>query len=123
MVNTCGICGDVVRSDVPATWHPSKQMRRAQRDMQSHMKTHTFAEVLRFEIRQDLDQVPDEQRPSIVRDVYRALLGRATEGEYVLGDADSRGVYSIDEALGTVGTYRLWRTADTCGLPGCGQHS
>ena len=48
------------------------------RDMQTHIQaTHSFAEVLRFEIRQDLDQVPDDQRPTIVRDIYRNLLGYA----------------------------------------------
>src|SRR5260221_6820336 len=110
MVNACGICGDLIRSDVPTNWHPTKRQRHAQRDMQAHLKTHSFAEVLRFEIRQDLDQVPDEQRPSIVRDVYRALLGSTVEGRFTLGAADTLGVYSVDEVLGSMSMYRLWRT-------------
>ena len=60
-------------SGVPPNWHPSKQLRHAQRDMAAHLKTHSFAEVLRFEIRQDLDQVPEEQRAGIFRDIYRNL--------------------------------------------------
>jgi len=122
MDNTCGICGDVVRSDIAPHWHPSKQLRHAQRDMQTHMKTHSFAEVLRFEIRQDLEQVPDEERPSILRDVYRSLLGTTDDGVFRLGDADACGAYGIDEALGGLAMYRLWHTATTCGLPGCEQH-
>lgn len=124
MLNACGICGDLIRSDVAATWHPSKQLRRAQRAMQAHLKTHSFAEVLRFEIRQDLDQVPEEQRPSIMRDVYRALLGRVGDaGAFTLGADDSVGVYSLDEALGTASIYRLWRVHNACGLRACTQHA
>ena len=122
MVNTCGICGEAVESRVPANWHPSKLIRRADRDMQAHLRTHSFAELLRYEIRKDLDQVPDEQRPTIVRDVYRQLLGTTAEGEFSLDEADARGVYSFDEVLGALPLYQLWRSANCCGLPGCEQH-
>src|SRR4051794_1944124 len=122
MVNACAICGDLIRSEVLETWPPTRQARRALRDMQAHLKTHSFAEVLRHDIRQDLDAVPDEQRASIVRDVYRALLGTTVEGVYALGEADREGVYSIDEALGAFDIYRLWRSARTCGQPRCAQH-
>jgi hypothetical protein len=84
--------------------------------------THSFAELLRYEIRQDLDQVPEEQRPAIVRDVYRGLLGTTKNGRYALDDADSRGVYTIDEALGDIDLYRLWGNAARCGDPHCQQH-
>src|SRR5262245_48783662 len=123
MENTCGICGDVVRSEIAPHWHPSKQLRRAHRDMQTHMQTHSFAEVLRFEIRQDLEQVPDDERPSIVRDVYRSLLGTTEDGVFTLGALDARGTYSLDEALGSLSLYRLWRDAAACGMPRCAQHS
>jgi hypothetical protein len=116
---TCGICGDEILSRVPETWHPSKLARRVQLDMQAHLKTHSFAEVLRFQIRQDLDEVPDEQRPGIVRDIYRNLLGTQSSEGYALGDLDSRGVYTIDDALGAIEVYRLWRSASRCGLAGC----
>jgi hypothetical protein len=119
---TCGICGDMVQSHAPSNWHPSKLARRAERDMQAHMRRHSFAEVLRYEIRKDLDQVPDEERPVIVRDVYRQLLGRTSGREFVLNEADGRGVYSIDEVLGGLSMYRLWRSANGCGLPDCNQH-
>ena|SRR5579884_1423845 len=119
----CKICGDAIESSVPAHWHPSKLARRALRDMQAHMKTHSFLEVLRFEIRQDLDQVPEEDRASIVRDIYRHMLGTVTDdGGYQLGAADSQGLYSIDEALGHLPLYQLWRRANQCGAPGCQQH-
>jgi hypothetical protein len=75
---------------------------------------HSFAEMLRFEIRQDLEQVPDDQRPLIVRDIYRHLLGYETSEGFRLDTADGRAVYSIDEALGDIQLYRLWRVANRC---------
>jgi hypothetical protein len=118
-VSTCVICGGLIRSEAPADWHPGKRARRAERDMLAHLSTHPFAEVLRYEIRQDLDQVPEEQRPTIVRDIYRSLLGTTLEGRFVLNDADGRGVYSIEETLGDISTYRLWRSANNCAFAKC----
>ena len=119
--SNCGIRGHLIESRIPSTWHPSKLARRAEWDMQTHLKTHSFAEVLRFEIRQDLTQVPDDERAPIVRDIYRNLLGRHTAEGYTLDDSDSLGVYSIDEALVDLELYRLWRSTNQCGLAGC-QH-
>jgi hypothetical protein len=119
IVNTCGICGNVVRSEVDLNWHPRKSARRAHRDMQDHLMTHSLAELLRYEIRQDLQQVPDEQRASIVRDVYRGLLGVTRDGRFYLGDRDSQGVYTIDDVLGDLEMYRLWRSANACRSPDC----
>ena len=84
--------------------------------------THSFAQLLRHEIRQDLNQVPEEQRPSIVRDVYRGLLGTTRGTEFLLDPPDGLGVYSIDEVLGAVSLYALWRTANSCGDPNCHHH-
>jgi hypothetical protein len=123
MVGTCGICGGIVRSDVPGNWHPFKRARKAERDMQAHLKTHSFAELLRYEIRQDLEQVPEEQRPTIVRDIYRGLLGTTVNGQFTLESNDSQGVYSIDDVLGSIDTYRLWRTSNSCCDPRCKQHT
>jgi hypothetical protein len=122
IVTTCAICGDLVRSAIDQTWKPSKKARKAQYDMQEHLMTHSFAELLRHEIRQDLDQVPDEQRPAIVRDVYRGLLGTTRDGQFALNNPDAQSVYSIEEALGDLDLYRLWRSANRCGDPGCTQH-
>jgi hypothetical protein len=122
MTSTCGICGGLVRSHVSAEWHPGKRARHVERAMLAHLKTHSFAEVLRYEIRQDLDQVPADQRPSIVRDIYRSLLGTTRDGAFTLDAADGVGVYSIDEALGDIKTYRVWRSANACGDERC-RHS
>lgn len=122
-MTTCGICGDLVRSGSGASLHPHLQVVQALRDLQAHLDTHSFAELLRWEIRQDLDQVPEEQRPAIVRDIYRSLLGTTRDNEFSLNDADGRGVYSIDEVLGDLDVYRMWRAASRCGDPGCTQHS
>jgi hypothetical protein len=121
-ITTCGICGDLVCSDVGPDLHPRLQAHQLLRDMQAHLSTHSFAELLRWEIRQDLDQVPEEQRPAIVRDIYRSLLGTTRDNQFSLNDTDGRGVYSIDEALGAVAVYHLWRTGNQCGEPRCQQH-
>jgi rRNA maturation protein Nop10 len=120
VTSTCRVCGGLIQSSIPANWHPSKLASRARRDLKAHMRTHSFAEILRSEIRHDLDQVPDEQRPIIVRDIYRNLLGSMDGSRFVLNDPDGRGVYSIDEALGQVDVYRLWRMAARCYDPNCG---
>ena len=122
IVSTCGICGDLVRSMVGSHWNSGKRALRAYQDMQAHLDTHSFAELLRFEIRQDLDQVPEEERPSIIRDVYRGLLGASRDNVYSLDFADGQGVYTIDEVLGDIGVYRMWRSANACGDPHCTQH-
>jgi hypothetical protein len=122
IVASCGICGDLVRSTVGWHWNPGRRALRAYQDMQAHLDTHSFAEQLRFEIRQDLEQVPEEQRPSIIRDVYRGLLGTVRDDVYSLDRPDGEGVYSIDEALGDAQTYRLWLSATSCGDPRCRQH-
>jgi hypothetical protein len=103
-------------------WNPGKRALRAYQDMQAHLNTHSFAELLRFEIRQDLDQVPEEQRPSIIRDVYRGLLGTVRDGVYTLDPADSFPAYGIEEALADAETYALWLNANRCGDPRCRQH-
>ena len=119
MVNICGICGGSVQTHAPTHWHPIRRARRAERDMQAHLKSHSFAEVLRYEIRQDLDQVPEEQRPAIIRDVYRTLLGTTENRVFRLNATDGRGLYSVDDVLGTIETYRLWLAARRCGRAHC----
>src|ERR1700737_3652647 len=103
MTHTCAICGGLVRSEVEASGNPrngkgNKGARLARRHMQAHLATHSFAEVLRFQIRQDLEEVPDEQRPTIVRDIYRNLLGTTTHTQFTLNDMHAVGVSSVDEA-------------------------
>jgi hypothetical protein len=119
VTSTCLVCGGLIQTSIPPTWHPSKLARRAEWQLQAHMRTHSFAEILRCEIRQDLDQVPDEQRPIIVRDIYRNLLGTMDGARFVLNAPDGQAVYSLDEALGQIGLYRLWRSARRCGDSNC----
>jgi rRNA maturation protein Nop10 len=120
VTSTCGVCGNQIHTAIPPSWHPSKLASRAERDLQAHMRTHSFAEILRSEIRQDLDQVPEEQRPIIVRDIYRNLLGKMIGQRFVLNEPDGKGVYTIDDALGSIELYRMWRTAARCAEPNCG---
>jgi hypothetical protein len=102
IISTCAVCGDFVRSRVVADWRPSRKARQAHFDMQEHLMTHSFAELLRHEIRQDLNQVPEEQRATIVRDIYRGLRGTTHGAHFTLEPTDGQGVYSIDEALGSL---------------------
>jgi hypothetical protein len=120
VTSTCAVCGGLIRTTIPEGWHPSKLARTAERDVVAHMRTHSFAEILRCEIRQDLDQVPEEQRPIIVRDIYRNLLGKMDGPRFVLDEPDGRGLYSIDEVLGHIDVYRMWRMATRCFEPNCG---
>jgi len=122
MIRPCGICGGLVRSDIPSNLHPRKKAAFVESDMQAHLQTHSFAELLRFEIRQDLEEVPEDQRPVIVRDIYRSLLGTTAGTRFTLGDTDAQGIYAIDDVLGDIELYRLWRSANSCGYPGCPQH-
>jgi hypothetical protein len=118
--SACEICGALIHSHVPANWHPHKLRRRAERDMQEHLATHSFAEVLRSEIRKDLGQVPEEERPGIVRDIYRHLLGTVRPGAgFALNAEETLSLYSIDEALGSVELYQLWRSANRCRDDAC----
>ena len=105
---TCLICGRTVEAHASQSANGGERSRRVQNALRHHLEQHSFAEVLRYEIRQDLDQVPCEQRAIIVRDIYRQLLGRFTNGRFSLGAADSLSVYSIDEALGSIAMYTLW---------------
>jgi hypothetical protein len=111
-----------VRSLVGTNWNGSKRAVRAYKDMQAHLTKHSFPELLRYEIRHDLEQVPDDQREWIVRDIYRCLLGTTHRGQFTLGDADSRGLYTIDEALGSISMYQLWRSSSRCGYRDCLHH-
>jgi hypothetical protein len=117
--STCGICGGVIESRIPSNWHPSKLARRVEWDLAAHLRSHSFAEILRFEIRQDLDQVPDDDRPTIVRDIYRNLLGKPDAAEFELDTPDGQGMYTIDDVLGDLDVYRLWRASNRCSDPTC----
>jgi hypothetical protein len=119
----CAICGEVVAAAVEAGWTPRRQANHVLREMQAHLELHSFPELLRFEIRQELDMVPDDQRPTIVRDIYRNLLGSVHDNEFTLNPSDGIGVYSLDEALGDLSVYQLWRAANRCGTPDCPQHT
>jgi hypothetical protein len=101
---------------------PGRKAAFVENAVQVHMRTHSFAELLRFEIRQDLEDVPEDQRPVIVRDIYRSLLGTTTDSRFQLNDTDGHGVYAIEDVLGTVELYRLWQSANRCGDPGCQEH-
>ncbi len=122
LIRPCGICGGLIQSDIPTNLHPRKKAAFVESDMQAHMRTHSFAELLRFEIRQDLEDVPEEQRPAIVRDIYRSLLGTTAGARFTLNDFDAQGMHSIDDVLGDIEVYRLWGRANRCGYAGCPQH-
>jgi hypothetical protein len=68
--------------------------------------------VERFLLRKHLDELEPSVRPVAVKQVYSQL-------RELWGEEDTRGVYSIDETLGSVAMYQLWRNAGHCAWPDC----
>ena len=79
---------------------------------EEHVRTHPHAVQVRFWLRRFLEDVPPGDRALAVKEIYSEL-------RVLWGDQDSRGVYTIDEALGTPTLYRLWLAANRCSYPAC----
>jgi hypothetical protein len=110
----CEICGEpiyVEMRSVPAglTGGLSASVERAAAE---HLLTHPSPVVERFLLRKHLDELAPNLRPIAVKQVYTQL-------RQLWGDEDTRGVYSIDEVLGSAALYRLWTSADRCTWARC----
>jgi hypothetical protein len=57
-----------------------------------------------------------ERAASVWQSAVKHIYGELRE---MWGEADSRGVYSIDEVLGSPSIYRLWMDADRCTFAAC----
>jgi hypothetical protein len=77
-----------------------------------HLRSHPVPVQEHFWLRRFLDDMRPSERAVAVRRIVTQL--RALWGEH-----DSRGVYSIDEVLGTARAYRLWLDAHRCSYAAC----
>jgi hypothetical protein len=110
-IGTCHICGREIRAVIEQRSSVSV-IRAARAATERHLRSHTLAERARAELRELLPRLTDRQRRELVKDIYTDLLGE-------WGDYDRRGVYGIDEALGSTAMYRLWHAASSCGARAC----
>jgi hypothetical protein len=114
----CDICGESIFVDVDdeATVGTPRALRglhrRLERAATEHLATHPLAVVQHFLLRKHLDELAPTDRLPAVKQVYSEL-------RELWGDTDARGVYGVDEALGSAAMYRLWMDADRCGLAAC----
>jgi hypothetical protein len=114
IVATCGICGEPIGVDL--TNAEELVMARVEREVreavEAHLRSHPAAEQARFWLRCFLDEVHPSERAIAVRSIYSQLRA-------LWGDQDGRGVYSIDETLGSASMYRLWQAANRCTYSAC----
>jgi hypothetical protein len=110
----CEICGEPIYVEIAgvAAGRPSGYYASVQRAAAEHLATHPSPVVERFLLRKHLDELAPNVRPIAVKQVYSQL-------RELWGDDDRRGVYSIDEVLGTTAMYQLWRSATHCTWSGC----
>ena len=114
-VATCAICEEPIWMEMPET-SSSLDVPKLQRELslltEEHLRSHPGPVQARFWLRRFLDDVPPAERRIAVKEIYGALRA-------LWGDQDSRGVYTIDEALGTAAAHRLWVAANRCSYPAC----
>jgi hypothetical protein len=104
-VAICNICHQPI--SIPCTGAPGQIMGRAQQAAQEHLAQHPPRERARF-VLSTLESAPLAIRLQALKEAYGPL-----------DDQDRRGVYSVDEALGSAAMYRLWLDAGCCSGPHC----
>ncbi len=111
-VATCGVCDEPIYLDFDEATPADGLLRDLRKAEEQHLKKHPGPVLALFALRQVLDRLAPGERAVQVRRVYRALLE-------LWGDYDRRGVYTIDEALGSATMYRLWADAEACSYHRC----
>jgi hypothetical protein len=117
-VATCAICGEPIWMDLsgnPGRAELADLEEEFNAVAEEHLRTHPQPVQARFWLRRFLDDIRPGERALAVKRIY-------TELRCLWGDQDSRGLYTIDEVLGTACVYRLWLDADRCSCPAC-RHS
>ena len=105
-VATCNICREPIYAPCAGT-SPDQFALLAQRAAQGHLAGHGPRERAQYVLSQ-LPALPPALRLPALKEAYPGL-----------GDEDRRGVYGIEEALGSAAVYRLWLDANRCGGPQC----
>src|ERR671929_24743 len=110
----CEICGETIYVKLEGVtagratgYYPSIQRAAA-----GHPSPHPSPGGGGFLLRKHLDELEPSVRPIAVKQVYSQL-------RELWGEDDTRGMYSIDEALGSAAMYQLWRNAGHCTWPNC----
>jgi hypothetical protein len=114
----CEICGDPIYVEVEreqSLWLGGGFSQAVERAAAAHIATHPTPVVERFLLRKHLDEIAPDVRPAAVKQVYGEL-------RELWGDEDQRGMYSIDDVLGSIDLYRLWQSANHCTWERC-RHS
>jgi hypothetical protein len=105
----CDICDEPIYVELErvAARRGSGYYASVRRAAAEHLATHPAPVVERFLLRKHLHELAPDLRPIAVKKVYSKL-------RQLWGDEDTRAVYSIDEALGSLAIYQLWRSACHC---------
>ena len=114
-VATCAICGEPIWMDLsgnPGRAELADLEEEFNAVAEEHLRTHPGPVQARFWLRRFLDDVRPSERAVAVKRIYSELRS-------LWGDQDSRGLYTIDEALGAGCVYRLWLDADRCSYSAC----
>ncbi len=115
-VASCGICDQPIYAEVELGVPASAARAILQRAASEHLHTHPEPVVAHFYLQTTIERLPPDERLLLIREIY-------TDLRRLWGDADGRGVYTIDEALGSAAMYRLWHSASACSHPGCAHRS
>ena len=110
----CEICGETIYVELQGVTagRATGYYASVQRAAKEHLATHPSPVVERFLLRKHLDELEPSVRPIAVKQVYSQL-------RELWGEDDTHGVYSIDEALGSLAMYQLWRSAGHCSFGNC----
>jgi hypothetical protein len=110
----CEICGETIYVELEevTAGRVSGYYASVQKAAAEHLATHPSPVVERFLLRKHLDELEPSVRPIAVKQVYSQL-------RELWGEDDARGVYAIDEALGSAAMYQLWCTAGQCTWDNC----
>ena len=114
-VVTCAICNEPICMEMPDRsdgLDPAHLRHEFEAVAEEHLRTHPQPVHARFWLRRFLDDISPGERALAVKQIYNDL-------RELWGEQDSRGVYTIDEALGTPSLYRLWLAANRCSYRAC----
>lgn len=114
-VATCAICDGPICMELPDTSggvDPMQLEQEFETAAEEHLRTHPKPVLARFWLRRFLNDVCPDERALAVKQIYTELLA-------LWGDQDKRGMYTIEEALGTPSLYRLWFAANRCSYRLC----
>ncbi len=111
-IGTCDVCGELVEIDVGSLGAVEDVMETARRTFEGHVRSHSSAELVHSQVRRAVRDLPSRARSEALKPLFERLLDE-------LGDDERRGVYRLDEALGSPSLYRLWHDANSCTAARC----